>query len=64
MDTLARLKEQGLTILLSEQNAVAALRIADRGYVMRDGRIIMEDSGKNLISTDKIKAAYFGSLGK
>jgi branched-chain amino acid transport system ATP-binding protein len=60
MDTLARLREQGLTILLSEQNAVAALGIADRGYVMTGGRIVMEGSSKELRSTDGIKAAYLG----
>jgi branched-chain amino acid transport system ATP-binding protein len=64
METLVRLKEQGLSILISEQNSAAALRIADRGYVMGDGRIIMEDSSKNLASADKIKAAYFGNLSK
>ena len=60
MDTLAKLKEQGLTILLSEQNAEAALSIADRGYVMGGGRIVLEGSSDELLSTDKIKAAYLG----
>jgi len=60
METLERLKEQGLTILLSEQNAVAALSIADRGYVMGNGKVIMEGSREELLSTDKIKAAYLG----
>jgi len=60
MDTLLKLKEQELTILLSEQNAVAALNIADRGYVMGRGKIVLEGSGRELLSTDKVKAAYLG----
>jgi branched-chain amino acid transport system ATP-binding protein len=60
MNTLKELKEQGLTILLSEQNAVAALSIADRAYVMRAGKIIMEGSSEQLRSTDEIKSAYLG----
>jgi len=60
MDTLLKLKEQELTILLSEQNAVAALNIADRGYVMGRGKIVLEGSSKELLSTDKVKAAYLG----
>lgn len=60
MGTLAGLREQGLTILLSEQNAVAALGIADRGYVISAGRVIMEGSSERLRSTDRIRAAYLG----
>lgn len=60
MDTLARLREQKLTILLSEQNAMAALSIADRAYVMAGGKVIMEGSSEELRSTDRIKAAYLG----
>lgn len=60
MDTLKRLKEQGLTILLSEQNAVAALGIADRAYVIRGGRVIMEGTAEELRSIDEIKTAYLG----
>jgi branched-chain amino acid transport system ATP-binding protein len=60
MDTLSMLREQGLTILLSEQNAEAALSIADRGYVMGGGKILFEGSSEQLRSTDKIRAAYLG----
>jgi len=60
MDTLERLRQQGLTILLSEQNAVAALDIADRGYVLRGGKVIMEGSSEKLRSTDEIREAYLG----
>lgn len=60
MDTLAGLKERGITVLLSEQNAVAALRVADRGYVIAGGRVIMEGSRHKLLSSDTIKTAYLG----
>ncbi len=60
MDTLSMLRKQGLTILLSEQNAEAALGVANRGYVMGGGRILIEGSSEELRSTDSIKAAYLG----
>jgi branched-chain amino acid transport system ATP-binding protein len=60
MDTLSKLREQELTILLSEQNAEAALSVADRGYVMGGGRIVIEGSSEELRSTDRIKTAYLG----
>ncbi len=60
MDTLKRLKEEGLTILLSEQNAVAALSIADRAYVIRGGKVVIEGSSEKLRSIDEIKTAYLG----
>jgi branched-chain amino acid transport system ATP-binding protein len=59
MNTLALLrKEQGVSILLAEQNAVAALSIADRGYVMGTGRIITEGASEDLCAMDKIKKMY------
>jgi len=54
------LKEQGTTILLVEQNAYSALAIADRGYVIETGQIILTDTGENLIADEKVKAAYLG----
>lgn len=54
------LKEQGTTILLVEQNAYAALAIADRGYVMETGEIVLTDTGENLLADEKVKAAYLG----
>ncbi len=53
-------KEQGVTILLVEQNANMALSIADRGYVLETGQIILEGTGKELISNPEIKKAYLG----
>lgn len=60
MHTLLTLKEQGLTIVLSEQNAMAALRVADLGYVMAGGKIILTGTSHELRSREKIRAAYLG----
>lgn len=54
------LKEQGVTILLVEQNAYAALAIADRGYVLETGEMVLTDSGENLLANEKVKSAYLG----
>lgn len=54
------LKEQGVTIFLVEQNATAALRVADRGYVMETGKITLTDTGDKLLNDDTVKAAYLG----
>ncbi len=52
--------EQHTTVFLVEQNANLALQVADRGYVMENGRIVLEDSAKNLLSNDDVKKAYLG----
>ena len=48
------------TIFLVEQNANQALRIANRGYVMENGRIVMEDDAQALLSSDLVQKAYLG----
>ncbi len=53
-------KKQGVTILLIEQNANAALHIADVGYVMETGRITLKGSGKELLADEEVKKAYLG----
>jgi branched-chain amino acid transport system ATP-binding protein len=53
-------KERRLTVLLIEQNANAALKIADRGYVIETGRIVLEESAKALMSNQEVKRAYLG----
>ena len=58
---IASLRETGVSILLVEQNAVAALEIADRGYVLESGKIVLEGSGKDLLSDPKVRAAYLGA---
>jgi branched-chain amino acid transport system ATP-binding protein len=60
-EILVRLnKENDVTILLVEQNAGAALRIANRGYVMENGKIVLEDEAKALLQSDEIKKKYLG----
>jgi len=53
-------KEEGVTILLVEQNAHMALSIANRAYVLETGEIIKEGSGKELLADEDIKKAYLG----
>jgi branched-chain amino acid transport system ATP-binding protein len=60
IEVITRLKEKGLTILLIEQNARAALSIADRGYVIETGNVIGEGQGKTLLSDGDVKRAYLG----
>ncbi len=54
------LKRQGITVLLVEQNAYAALAIADRGYVIETGRISHSGSGRELLNDARVRAAYLG----
>jgi branched-chain amino acid transport system ATP-binding protein len=54
------LKRQGITVLLVEQNAYAALAIADRGYVIETGRISHSGSGRDLLDDPRVRAAYLG----
>ena len=49
-----------MTILIVEQNLMQALSIADRGYVMENGRIVMTGTAKELMANDEIRAAYLG----
>jgi branched-chain amino acid transport system ATP-binding protein len=58
--TITDFKRRGLTVLLVEQNARAALAIADRGYIMETGRIEISGSGRALLGDDRVRAAYLG----
>ena len=58
--SIARLRDAGMTILLVEQNARAALHIADRAYVMETGKIVMEGPSEELLNHNQIKRAYLG----
>lgn len=60
LDTLLLLKQQGLTILLVEQNAQAALKIADRAYVLETGKIVLQGPARDLLSDVEVKRAYLG----
>ena len=54
------IRDSGVTVLLIEQNANAALKVADRGYVLETGRITLEGSGRELLSNPAVRAAYLG----
>lgn len=58
--TIRALRDRGTTILLVEQNAKAALRVADRGYVLETGRIIMEGETGDLLNNKEVQRAYLG----
>lgn len=59
--TIARLRaEKGMTIFLVEQNANQALQLADRGYVLENGRIILADTGAALLVNEQVRQAYLG----
>ena len=60
LDTVRRLKEEGITILLVEQNVREALDLADRGYILQTGRVIAEGTGKELLESDVIRSAFLG----
>jgi branched-chain amino acid transport system ATP-binding protein len=60
-ETLKRIHETGTTILLVEQNARAALSIADRAYVLEVGKITLQGTGKELLRNDAVKKAYLGA---
>jgi branched-chain amino acid transport system ATP-binding protein len=53
---------QGITLLLVEQNARLALRLADRGYVLQTGNIVLADTAQNLLDNEHVKKAYLGSV--
>lgn len=59
-DIIKSLNEKGTTILLVEQNAKAALSIADRGYVLETGKVVLEGTGKELLENEQVKTAYLG----
>lgn len=58
--TIKQLHDKGTTILLVEQNARAALRIADYGYILETGKIVLEGGGEELVHNDDVRRAYLG----
>lgn len=58
---IRQINEAGTTVLLIEQNANMALHVADRAYVIENGKILMEGTGKELLEDEKVRAAYLGS---
>ncbi len=61
MDTLLEIKKRGMAILLVEQNAAESLRIADRGYVLETGRVVVSGVRESLMNDDKVKQSYLGA---
>lgn len=59
-EILRTIRDQGVTILLVEQNAAKALQLADRGYVLETGRIVLQDSADVLLRDDRVRMAYLG----
>jgi branched-chain amino acid transport system ATP-binding protein len=59
-DLLKKLRSEGITILLVEQNVEHVLQAADRGYVLENGRIVLEDTGTRLLQDPRLKTAYLG----
>jgi branched-chain amino acid transport system ATP-binding protein len=60
LDVLVQLRARGMTILLVEQNARAALQIADRGYVLENGSVVLEGAAGDLLADQDVKRAYLG----
>jgi branched-chain amino acid transport system ATP-binding protein len=60
IDIVRGLNAQGMTILLVEQRAQAALRIAEQAYVLETGRIVLADNGARLLENEELKRAYLG----
>lgn len=59
-EIIQTIRAAGVTVFLVEQNANRALQIADRGYVLETGKVVLEDSGVNLLSNDEVRKAYLG----
>jgi branched-chain amino acid transport system ATP-binding protein len=59
-EIIGKIRDEGVTVLLVEQNANQALRIADRGYVLENGEVRFEDAAATLLGDDRIRRAYLG----
>jgi len=59
-DIIKRIHQEGMTVLLVEQNAFAALKIADYAYVLETGKVVLEGSGEELLKDEGVKKAYLG----
>ncbi len=60
-EIIQTIRAAGVTVFLVEQNANRALQIADRGYVLETGRVVLQDTGANLLRNDAVRAAYLGA---
>jgi branched-chain amino acid transport system ATP-binding protein len=61
METIVRIKREGMTVLLVEQNAHLALQIADRAYVLETGRVALSGAARTLLESEEMRRAYLGS---
>jgi branched-chain amino acid transport system ATP-binding protein len=59
-DTIHQIRDQGITVLLVEQNALAALEIADHAYVLESGDLALQGPAADLLKDDKVTKAYLG----
>ncbi|MDO5680993.1 MAG: ABC transporter ATP-binding protein [Pelistega sp.] len=59
-EIIQTIREQGITVFLVEQNANKALQVADRGYVLETGNVVLHDTGANLLVNDEVRKAYLG----
>jgi len=59
-DIIREINEGGVTVLLVEQNAAQALSLANRGYVLETGEIVLSGSGQDLLADERVRAAYLG----
>ena len=59
-EAVLAIRKEGVPVLLVEQNAFMALQIADRGYVMETGEIVLEGTGQALLENDEVQRAYLG----
>ena len=60
LEVIKRLREQGITVFLVEQNVRQTLEVADRAYVLENGRIVLEGTGKDLLQNEQVRKAYLG----
>lgn len=60
-DIIKTIREEGVTVFLVEQNAHKALQVADRGYVLETGKVVLADTGPNLLANDDVRKAYLGA---
>ncbi len=60
-EIIRTIREEGVTVFLVEQNANKALQVADRGYVLETGKVVLADTGANLLVNDEVRKAYLGA---
>jgi branched-chain amino acid transport system ATP-binding protein len=60
-EIIRTIRDQGVTVFLVEQNANKALQVADRGYVLETGKVVLADTGANLLVNDQVRRAYLGA---